>query len=62
MHKLNDEILSMLINDKLNIHETMGNKEQYGYFIFDENIKDKKVYFEGLYSITVKNYKFNTLE
>ena len=59
LYKLNDEILSVLINDKLNIHETMGNKEQYGYFIFDENIKDKKVYFEGLYSIIDRINQFN---
>lgn len=51
LYKLNDKILSVLINDKLNIDSAMGNKEQYGYFLFDDYIEDEKVRCEGLYSI-----------
>ena len=29
----------------------MGNKETYGYFVFDDYIKNKNVQREGLYSI-----------
>ena len=51
LYKLNDKILSVLLDDKLNIFSAMENKEQYGYFVFDDYIKNKNVQREGLYSI-----------
>ena len=51
LYKLNDKILSVLLDDKLNIYSAMGNKEQYGYFVFDDYNKNKNVQREGLYSI-----------
>ncbi len=57
-YKLNDKILSELIDNKLKINEYMGNRNEYGYFCYC--FKNSEI--EALYSTINSAYLYNYSE